>query len=85
MILTEGRQFDYQKGLFSKAFEFIVGPTQYIQQAQRCLFPGAKRPAFKLNTDLPLPHWSADSGAYADTTFYLLRLTLELGVAELSV
>jgi hypothetical protein len=65
MILTEGRQFDYQKGLFSRAFEFIVGPTQSIQQAQLYLFPWAKRPGFKLNTDLPLPQWSAQSGAYA--------------------
>lgn len=84
MILTEGRQFDYQKGLFSKAFKFIVGPTQSIQQTQRYLFPGAKRTGFKLNTDLPLPHWSAQSGAYANTTFYLLRLTLGLGAAKLA-
>ena len=59
MILTDGRQFDYQKGLFSKALEFIVQSTQSIEQAQRYLFPGAKRPGFKVNTDLPLPHWSA--------------------------
>lgn len=65
MILTEGRQFDYQKGLFSKAFEFIVRSTQSIQQAQRYLFLGAKRPGFKVNTDLRLPHCSAQSGAYA--------------------
>jgi len=45
---------------------------------------GAKRPGFKLNTDLPLPHWFTQSGAYANTTFYLLRLTLGLGAAELS-
>ena len=59
MILNEGRQFDYQKGLFSKAFEFIVEPTQSIPQARQCLSPGTKRPGLKLNTDVPLPHWSA--------------------------
>ena len=32
MILTEGRQFDYWKELFSKTFEFIVGPTQSVNR-----------------------------------------------------
>ena len=70
MILIEGRQFHYRKGLFSKTFAVIVGPTQSIQQAQRYLFPGAKRPGFKLNIDPPLPHWSAQSGASAQIHGY---------------
>ena len=80
MILMEGRQFDYQQGLFSTASGFIVGPTQSIQQTQRYLSPGAKRSAFKLNTHIP--HLPAHSGAYAQIQLYLLRLTLGLGAAR---
>lgn len=77
---SDGRQFDYQQGLFSTASGFIVGPTQSIQQTQRYLSPGAKRSAFKLNTHIP--HLPAHSGAYAQIQLYLLRLTLGLGAAR---
>jgi hypothetical protein len=61
---------------FSKAFVYIVGPTQYIQQTKRYLSPGAKRPGFKLNTDLS--QLSSREWYLAHLQRYRLRLT-ELG------